>query len=63
MAGKCSKSYQKARIKLQKLYECAHRMQDDAMHKYTIHFVKEYDAICIEDLDVKGMLMSHVASK
>ncbi len=33
------------------------------MHKYTTHLVKEYDAICIEDLDVKGMLMSHVASK
>ena len=60
---KRSKSYQKARIKLQKLYERAHRMQDDAMHKYTTHLVKEYDAICIEDLDVKGMLMSHVASK
>ncbi|MGZ1206878.1 RNA-guided endonuclease InsQ/TnpB family protein, partial [Lactobacillus delbrueckii subsp. bulgaricus] len=56
-------SAQKARIKLQKLYERAHRMQDDAMHKYTTHLVKEYDAICIEDLDVKGMLMSHVASK
>ncbi|MCD5461051.1 transposase, partial [Lactobacillus delbrueckii subsp. bulgaricus] len=28
------------------------------MHKYTTHLVKEYDAICIEDLDVKGMLMS-----
>lgn len=38
-------------------------MQDDAMHKYTTHLVREYDAICIEDLDVKGMLMSHVASK
>ncbi|MBT8929762.1 transposase, partial [Lactobacillus delbrueckii subsp. bulgaricus] len=63
IAGKRSKSYQKARIKLQKLYERAHRMQDDAMHKYTTHLVKEYDAICIEDLDVKGMLMSHVASK
>ncbi|MCD5481470.1 RNA-guided endonuclease TnpB family protein [Lactobacillus delbrueckii subsp. bulgaricus] len=50
-------------MKLQKLYERAHRMQDDAMHKYTTHLVKEYDAICIEDLDVKGMLMSHVASK
>ncbi|MBT8902035.1 hypothetical protein BTI52_08570, partial [Lactobacillus delbrueckii subsp. bulgaricus] len=25
--------------------------------------LSENDAICIEDLDVKGMLMSHVASK
>ena len=33
------------------------------MHKYTTHLVREYDVICIEDLDVKGMLMSHVASK
>ncbi|MCD5450430.1 transposase [Lactobacillus delbrueckii subsp. bulgaricus] len=32
-------------------------MQDDAMHKYTTHLVREYDAICIEDLDVKGMLI------
>ncbi|MBT8970912.1 hypothetical protein BTI35_03100, partial [Lactobacillus delbrueckii subsp. bulgaricus] len=29
-------------MKLQKLYERAHRMQDDAMHKYTTHLVKEY---------------------
>ena len=37
--------------------EALRAWQDDAMHKYTTHLVKEYDAICIEDLDVKGMLI------
>lgn len=61
--GKRSKGYQKARTKLQKLYDRANRMQDDILHKYTTSLIREYDSICIEDLDVKAMLMSHVASK
>ena len=37
--------------------------QHDVIQKYTTYLVKYHDEIFIEDLDVKHMLMSHVASK
>lgn len=33
------------------------------MHKFTTLLVQRYQALVIEVLDVKGMQMSHVASK
>ena len=33
------------------------------MHKFTTQLVNDYDQIVIEDLDVKKMQMTHVASK
>ena len=33
------------------------------MHKFTTELINDYDKIVIENLSVKGMLMSHVASK
>lgn len=37
--------------------------QHDLIQKYTTYLVKYHDQIFIEDLDVKHMLMTHVASK
>ena len=61
--GTQSKKYLKARIKLQASYQRAQNIQTDLMHKFTTKLVNDYDQIAIEDLAVKGMLMSHVASK
>lgn len=58
-----SKRYQKTRIKLQRAYQRVKRLQEDEIQKFTTELVKEYDAICIETLSVKGMLMSHRVSK
>lgn len=58
-----SKRYMKARNKLQAAYARAKNIQNDLMQKFTTKLVSEYDSIVIEDLSVKGMLMSHVASK
>ncbi|MCT3485012.1 transposase, partial [Lactobacillus delbrueckii subsp. lactis] len=33
------------------------------MHKFTTELVNDYDKIVIENLSVKGMLMSYIASK
>ena len=61
--GAQSKKYLKTRIKLQASYQRAQNIQTDLMHKFTTELVNNYDQIAIEDLEVKGMLMSHVASK
>ena len=38
-------------------------IQHDIVQKFTTELVNNYDQIAIEDLDVKQMQMSHVASK
>ena len=53
----------KTRAKLQTCYRKAGNIQNDLLQKFTTELVKKYDQIVIEDLSVKGMLMSHVASK
>lgn len=58
-----SNNYVKTRTKLQACYRKAFNIQNDLMHKFTTKLVNNYDQIVIENLSVKGMLMSHVASK
>jgi putative transposase len=58
-----SSNRMKARIKL----ACAHvrirRIRLDAIHKMTSMIVKRFKVICIEDLNVKGMLKNHCLAK
>ena len=61
--GTQSNKYLKTKTKLQSCYERVSNIQHDLMHKFTTKLVNDYDRIVIENLDVKGMLMSHVASK
>ena len=56
-----SKSYTVMRAKLQALYEKATAIQNDLLHKFTTYLYRTYDAIVIEDLDVKSMQMSKKA--
>lgn len=56
-------NYQEVRAKLQRDYTKVTNLQHDIIHKFTTELVSEYDIIVIEDLDVKHMQMSHVASK
>ena len=58
-----SKNYLKTITKLQACYKKAGNIQNDLMQKFTTELVKDYDKIVIENLSVKDMLMSHVASK
>ena len=58
-----SKNYNEVRTKLQKDYTRVKNLQHDIIQKFTTKLVSEYDTIVIEDLNVKGMKMSHVASK
>ena len=58
-----SKHYAKTRAKLQHDYRRVANVQHDLMQKFTTQLVSDYDQIVIEDLAVKQMQMSHVASK
>lgn len=58
-----SNNYVKTRTKLQREYAKVTNIQHDLIQKFTTNLVNNFDTIVIEDLDVKGMQMSHVASK
>ena len=58
-----SNNYVKTRAKLQRDYLKVANIQHDIIHKFTTKLVSDYDKIVIEDLDVKKMQMTHVASK
>ena len=52
---KGSNNYEKQRLKLAKLKRRIKRKVLDYQHKLTTWLVREYDAVFVEDLDVKGM--------
>ena len=56
-------NYVKTRAKLQRDYRKVANIQHNLIQKFTTKLVSDYDQIVIEDLDVKQMQMSHVASK
>lgn len=58
-----SNNYVKTRVKLQRDYRKVTNIQNDILHKFTSKLTNDYDTIVIEDLDVKQMQMTHVASK
>ncbi|MCR1900733.1 transposase [Ligilactobacillus apodemi] len=56
-------NYVKTRAKLQRDYRKVANIQHDIMQKFTTKLVTQYDKIVIENLAVKEMQMTHVASK
>lgn len=58
-----SNNYIKKRIKLQRDYRKVANIQNDLLQKFTTKLVGNYNQLVIEDLEVKEMMMSHVASK
>ena len=58
-----SNNYFAVRTKLQRDYRKTANIQNDLLQKFTTKLVNNYDQIVIEDLAVKQMMMTHVASK
>ena len=56
---KYSNNYMKTKMKLARLHAKIHNIRQDFLHKLTTRLVKEFDVICIEDLNVKGMMANH----
>ncbi|WP_162251115.1 transposase, partial [Ligilactobacillus hayakitensis] len=59
---KGSNNYVKTRTKLQREYAKVTNFQHDLIQKFITNLVNDFDKIVIEDLNVKQMKMSHVAS-
>ncbi|ADR19969.1 RNA-guided endonuclease TnpB family protein [Calditerrivibrio nitroreducens] len=60
---KGSKNRQKARIKLAKIWEKAKNVKYDYLHKLSSRLINENQVICLEDLNIKGMIKNRKLSK
>ena len=60
---KGSNEYEKQRLKVAKLHEKIYNCRQDYLHKCSYYLIKNYDVICIEDLNVKGMMRNHKLAK
>ena len=60
---KGSNNRNKLRIKLSKVHEKIKNQRQNYLHQITSKIVNENQVICIEDLNVKGMMSNHKLSK
>ena len=56
---KGSSNRNKARIKVARLFEKISNQREDFLQKLSTMLIKEYDIICIEDLQIKNMVKNH----
>ena len=52
---KGSANYRKQKVKVAKIHEKIANRRKDFLHKRSHEIAEEYDAVCIEDLDMQGM--------
>lgn len=57
--SKGSSNRNKARIKVARLFEKISNQREDFLQKLSTMLIKEYDIICMEDLQVKNMVRNH----
>ena len=57
--GKDSNNHERMRIKVAKCHRSITNKRNDFLHKLSTHLVRNYDTICLEDLNVKGMGQNH----
>ena len=60
---KGSRGYENQRLKVARIYEKISNCRADYLHKCSISLVSRYDVICVEDLNVKGMVRNHRLAK
>lgn len=58
-----AKNYQKQKRQVARLYEKVVNQRNDFLDKLSTDIIKNHDAICIEDLNTKGMLRNHKLAK
>lgn len=56
---KGSKNFEKQRVKVARLYEKVSNTRTDYLHKVSLDLVRNYDVVCLEDLNIKGMMKNH----
>ena len=52
---KGSNNSEKTRLKIQKLHDHISNQRKDFLHKLSTAITKQYDVICVEDLDMRGL--------
>jgi len=60
---KGSRGFENQRLKVARLHEKISNCRSNYLHKCSISLVRRYDVICIEDLNVKGMMKNHCLAK
>ena len=60
---KGSKGFENQRLKVARFHEKISNSRADYLHKCSISLVRRYDTICIEDLNVKGIVKNHRLAK
>ena len=60
---KGSRGFENQRLKVARLHEKISNRRADYLHKCSISLIRRYDTICIEDLNVKGMMKNHCLAK
>ena len=60
---KGSRGYENQRLKVARIYEKISNSCADYLYKCSISLVKRYDIICVEDLNVKGMMKNRNLAK
>lgn len=61
--SKGSNRHRKNKIKIARLYNKIANKRNNFLHNVTTSLVNNYDVICIEDLNVSGMLSNHKLAK
>ncbi len=56
---KGSKNREEQRIKIAEAYERLLNQRNDFLHKISRFYVNNYDVICVEELNIKGMVRNH----
>ncbi len=56
---KDSSNWNKARIKVAKLNEHIKNQRIDFLQKLTTNLIKDYDVVCLESLNIEGMMKNH----
>lgn len=57
-----SNNYKKQKLVVAKLHEKISNQRNDFLHKVTTELASTYHTVCIEDLNVKGMIKNHKLS-
>ena len=58
-----SANYQKAKLRLARFHEKISNIRKDFIHKLSNNLIKTYDIICIENLNISGLMKNHKLAK
>jgi putative transposase len=61
--NKDSRTYRSRKLKVARVHEKISSQRKDTLHKISMDIIKNHDVICLEDLNVKGMIQNHKLAK